>query len=98
MSKQPQKSVWSHRPYKRHSVKRDVRRFCGWSLLKKIVSLCRTDLERALVAFIFETGGRISEVLVLRKEMFTVRTDTDPPIIVVQNAPARDLLYFRKRK
>ena len=90
--KQPQKNVWGSGgiragEYKRHSVKRDVKRFCGWTLLLKAISLCQNDQERALMAFLFETGGRISEVLALRKEMFTVRTDTDPPIIVVQNAP-----------
>lgn len=86
--KQPQKSVWGKgRKYKRHSVDKDFKKFSGFNVLKRIVDAAPTQLVRALIVFLWATGGRVTETLNLRKEMFMLHTDTDPPILVVSDAP-----------
>lgn len=100
---QPGKSVWgpdSHhkRKYKRRSVKRDIKKlggFIGWTKLKFILKAVRrydqhTARQTRNVAFVctlFETGGRISEVLALLKTHFRLRYDTEPPIAIVSGMP-----------
>lgn len=86
--KQPQKAVWGkHREYKRHSLERDFKKFSGFKELKRIVKAAPSGVLRAFIVFLWATGGRVSETLQLRKEMFTLRTDTDPPILIVTDAP-----------
>lgn len=86
--KQPQKSVWGkNRKYRRRSVEKDFKKFSGFKVLKRIVAAAPNDLVKAFVVFLWATGGRVSETLNLRKEMFKVRQDTDPPILVVSDAP-----------
>jgi integrase len=55
---------------KKHKVKEDVREFCGYDFLIKLTETLGHPLYKALVALLFETGGRISEVLNLRKSNF----------------------------
>lgn len=74
---------WATHKYSRGSVLRDVNQFCGWDILNKIigeidntnygrqVTLLRKR-DKALVATLFETGGRISEVLALEKRNFQI--------------------------
>lgn len=69
------------------SVERDVQEFCGWPKLLGLVAECdkttyRVDQrdhlrerDKALVATLFETGGRVSEVLMLRKQNFHIQKD-----------------------
>ena len=83
----PEKAVWLHRKYRRHSVERDVPHFCGWQLLLKCTGSARNEDEKKLLAFTFETGGRISEVLHLRTVNFRVVKGAKPPIIIVTNMP-----------
>ena len=83
----PEKAVWSQRKYQRHSVARDVAHFCGWQTLLKCVGCAQTEDEKNLIAFAFETGGRISEVLQLRTGMFTVMKGAKPPILIVNGMP-----------
>jgi len=86
--RQPQKAVWGKgREYKRHSVDKDFKKFSGFRTLRRIVDAAPNELVRAFIVFLWATGGRVSETLNLRKGMFTVRTDTDPPILVVAGAP-----------
>jgi hypothetical protein len=81
------KSVWGHeRPYKRHAVDRDVEHFCGWKKLLTCLGNAKNENEKNLVAFTFATGGRISEVLALRTDMFQGK-QTVPPILIVRNMP-----------
>lgn len=92
------KGHWATHKYSRGSVQRDVKQFCGWEFLQKIIQECNntkyyrmTDSLRkrdmALVATLFETGGRISEVLALDKDNFQILPErvlvTD--MIVVKN-------------
>jgi ribosomal protein L40E len=82
-----QKAVWNTRKYTRHSVEKDVKHFCGWAMLLKCVGCAETEEEKELIAFAFETGGRISEVLKLDCRMFHIVKDAKPPILIVRDAP-----------
>lgn len=85
---QPQKAVWGRgRKYKRRSVDKDFKKFSGFKTLKRIVETAPTELVRSFIVFLWATGGRITEVLNLQKKMFTIRADTDPPILIVTDAP-----------
>jgi len=95
----PERSVWGpnsyhKREYKRHSVKRDIKRtrgFIGWpKIVAHVEAVKEVDVYAprqkrnvAFVATLFETGGRIGEVLALKPEFFNFRYDTDPPITIV---------------
>lgn len=84
---------------KSHSVERDVTEFCGWDKLLEIVK--RAEKVRfkaypegilpALVAALFETGGRISEVLGLKRKNFDLDMESD--FVIVKNM----LLVKRKK-
>ena len=89
MTKQFEKSYWKIHQYQRHSVEKDVKTFCGWDILLELIEACKNPLEKALISFIFETGGRVSEVLSLTIEMFSVNEETQPPIIIVSGMPLR---------
>jgi len=83
----PEKAVWNTRKYHRHNVLDDVPRFCGWALLLKMIGSATTQSQKSLIAFAFATGGRISEVLQLRTEMFELVKDAKPPILIVRGMP-----------
>lgn len=76
---------------KTHRVDKDVREFCGWPKLMEILSRASPGRDRALIATIFLTGGRISEVLLLRRSSFNL---SEPTVIVVKSM--RVLKRFRK--
>ncbi len=57
----------------------EVESFCGWDYLLKLVKKCEQERNRALISALFETGGRVSEVLKLKKDNFVVQ---DPYIVV----------------
>ncbi len=42
-----------------------------------------------MISFLFETGGRVSEVLSLTTDMFSLNEETQPPIIIVSGMPLR---------
>jgi len=50
------------------NVRDDVDAFCGWSFLEKLIEAATDSLLRGLISALFETGGRISEVLALRRD------------------------------
>jgi integrase len=60
---------------KTHSVHEDVREFCGWPKLMEIVNRAKKGETKALIAALFLTGGRISEVLMLTRGNFTLSKD-----------------------
>ena len=60
-----------------------VESFCGWDYLINLVKKCRRDVEKALISALFETGGRVSEVLQLRKDNFIVQE----PFLIVKAMP-----------
>ena len=47
-----------------------VESFCGWDFLADLVKKCEWSRDRELVAALFETGGRVSEVIRLETRMF----------------------------
>ena len=77
---------------KTRSVDEDVEDFCGWPFLSGLIKATRSAFMQALIAALFETGGRISEVLALRKHH--LQLDLHPDVLVVKRMPL--LKRFRK--
>lgn len=79
---------------KYRGIDADVEDFCGWDFLMKLFTVTSSNFLQGLMAGIFGTGGRISEVLSLRKNMVLIDLHSD--IIVIQNMPL--LKRFEKVK
>lgn len=85
---------------KTHSVERDITEFCGWDRLLEIADkagkiksrVYSSEFLQALVAALFETGGRVSEVLSLKPENFDL--GPDPDFVIVKGM----LVLKRKKK
>ena len=60
-----------------------VESFCGWDYLLRLVEKCKQERDKALISALFETGGRISEVLQLKKDNFVVQK----PYLIVKAMP-----------
>lgn len=60
-----------------------VESFCGWDRLVELLQKCSQKRDKALVSALFETGGRVSEVLQLRKDNFVVQE----PYVIVKAMP-----------
>lgn len=69
---------------KTHNVFDDVKEFCGWPKLMGIINRANKGEERALLAALFLTGGRISEVLRLTPANFDL---SKKDIVVVKTMP-----------
>jgi len=89
VTRHPEKAVWNRRKYTRHSVEDDVEHFCGWATLLKMIGYATTEAQKDLIAFTFSTGGRISEILQLKTDMFHVMKETKPPILIVRGMPLK---------
>ena len=83
---------WATHDYERRSVFRDVEEFPGWGTLMELIEACETPLERAFVATLFETGGRVSEALQLEAHHFEINGEAG--VVVVRGMPR--LKVFRK--
>jgi len=83
---------WATHPYERRSVDADVEEFAGWPTLLRLVEAAEKPRDRAFLATLFETGGRVSETLALRRDNFDVITEEG--VIVVKGMPL--LKRFRK--
>jgi hypothetical protein len=79
---------------KERSVDEDVDAFCGWDFLRALVKKAQTPFMAGLIAALFETGGRISEVLgqshpyrvePLRKR--NVVQTLHPDVVVIRQMP-----------
>jgi hypothetical protein len=73
---------------KTHSVEVDVDAFCGWPFLLDLVKTASTGMMQALLAALFETGGRISEVVApggLRRR--NIDLTLHPGVVVVKQMP-----------
>jgi len=66
--------------------------FCGWKPLLELVELAEKPREQAFLSTLFLTGGRVSEVLSLRKSNFEVRPNEN--LIICRNVPL--LKRYRK--
>ena len=65
---------WAHHPYRRESVL-NLEGFIGWPRLLRIVEEAGSPRNKAFLATLFETGGRVSEVLRLKIENFELLED-----------------------
>jgi len=72
---------WVKHKYTRRRVDVDVPFFCGWRVLENFVYESEYLIVRALRATLFETGGRATEVLSLRKDQFNF---DDPNFIEIR--------------
>jgi len=52
-----------------------IETFCGWDYLLDMVRRCDNMRDRALISTLFETGGRVSEVLMLERRHFKISDD-----------------------
>ena len=73
----------------RRSVQ-EIESFCGWDYLLNLVDKCGWLRDKALISTLFETGGRVSEVLKLKAENFEVKDK----FIIVKGMPV--LKRYRK--
>jgi hypothetical protein len=71
MSKQI--GYWSRHEYYRLNVKDFSEEWVGYQPLLELIELASQPREQAFLSALFLTGGRVSEVLALRKGMFEVR-------------------------
>ena len=66
-------AYWDQHPFYRMSVKVLIKKFCGWEPIIELVNFkANSELERAFLSALFLTGGRIVEVLNLKKENFSI--------------------------
>lgn len=77
---------------KSRSVEKDVEAFCGWEFLLDLIEAAPSAFMQGLMAAMFGTGGRISEVLALRK--WNVDTSLHPEVVVIKQMPL--LKRFKK--
>ena len=76
---------WATHTFHKRSVMDEVTFFCGWDVLSDLVE---NNLEKnkdvsLLVLCLFKTGGRINEVLPLRREQF----EETPEWLYIHNLP-----------
>ena len=79
--------------YDKHSVDRDVKRFCGFDTLLEALKYAANETERRLVIFEFELGGRVVENLDVSTDMFILHETTEPRTIEV-----RDMMLEKRYK
>jgi len=80
--------------FKTLSATEAVISFCGWDYLRSLIDLCKTPFEMGLISGIFETGGRISEVIDLFGSSFDF--ETHPEVVIVRKMKL--LKRWRKNK
>jgi integrase len=66
---------WATHPYNRLNVEEYVEKFCGWQALTELINLIYDEKQKAFFVTMFQTGGRVTEVLLLKKYNFTVLPD-----------------------
>jgi len=73
--------------YGHRSVKKIVKRFCGWKKLYRLYNDSPDDTSKLLWLSLFKTGGRISEVLTLEREQIEEKGDfilvLDMPVLKI---------------
>ena len=84
MSRQVQ-GYWATHPYIRLNVRDYVEGWIGWQPLLELIELASQPREQAFLSALFLTGSRVSECLLLRKNMFEVRQKEG--LIIVRGMP-----------
>jgi hypothetical protein len=81
------KGYWGkEHKYYRLNVEDYIDEFCGWGPLNRLIQYFPPGRDRSFFCTLFETGGRVTEVLGLTVENFTViPTVADPTEIVIEN-------------
>jgi len=82
---------WADHEYKRGSVKRDADGFVGWDYLednifRQLRFIPQWRQKLAILSAMVLTGGRINEVLLLRRENF-VDFPQEPRLVVIHRMP-----------
>lgn len=70
---------------KYRSIDKDIEDFCGWPFLMKLIGATSDLFLQGLMAALFGTGGRISEVLALKKS--NILLDLNSDVVIVQQMP-----------
>ena len=83
---------WATHPYIRLNVRDYSEEWVGYTPLLELIEYTGSPREQAFLSALFLTGGRVSEVLSLRKNMFEIRKRER--VIVVRNMPL--LKRYRK--
>lgn len=93
----PERSVWGpksilKRELIKHSVEKDVKKFCEWKLLIEIVEAAQSigfkgTRNAGFVSALFNCGSRVSETLLLKPDMFGVYKGCQPKLILVEGIP-----------
>ena len=83
---------WATHPYIRLNVRDYSEEWVGYQPLLELIELAGEPREKAFLSTLFLTGGRVSEVLALRKNNFEVRRREQ--LLVVRNMPL--LKRYRK--
>jgi len=83
---------WARHPYIRLNVRDYSEEWVGYPAILELIELAGTPREQAFLSALFLTGGRVSEVLALKKSMFEIRKRER--VIVVRNMPL--LKRYRK--
>jgi len=83
---------WATHPYIRLNVRDYSEEWVGYTPLLELIEYAGSPREQAFLSALFLTGGRVSEVLSLRKNMFEIRKRER--VIVVRNMPL--LKRYRK--
>jgi integrase len=83
---------WATHPYIRLNVRDYSEEWVGYEPLLELIELASEPREQAFLSALFLTGGRVSEVLALKKSMFEIRKRER--VIVVRNMPL--LKRYRK--
>ena len=91
------RSIWGKdsfhkRAFKKHSVERDVKSFCGNDTLLKIVETAKAVgsdplRDSGFVSALFLCGGRVSETLLLKISMFKIFKGCTPKLVMVSDMP-----------
>ena len=80
--------AWRFKPYQRLSVAEHVEGWIGWKAMKQLMKHARRSLgkrEEAFFTALFLTGGRVSEVLSLKRGNFDIREAEG--LIIVRGMP-----------
>jgi len=83
---------WATHQYVRLNVKDYSEEWIGYKPLLEVLALTKKPREQAFLSALFLTGGRVSEVLSLRKSNFEIRKEEN--LIIVRSMP----LFKRYKK